>query len=157
MFVFFDSCLLLTPRIRILWASLNSRTRDIRILQLARMAPRRMTAEHDRNWSFRQFRPPQIPRNTPECRSMRTARKDRPLSPCDRRLNPHASGPAIGAYSISPVVQSRENSMKQGAELMCGFQFHLPPVFRPSRSASLSLPRSEGREENGAADETTLP
>jgi len=31
------------------------------------------------------------------------------------------------------------------------FQFHLPPVFRPSRSASLSLPPREGHEENGAA------
>lgn len=32
-----------------------------------------------------------------------------------------------------------------------GFQFHLPPVFRLSRSASLSLPPREGTEEIGAA------
>jgi hypothetical protein len=36
------------------------------------------------------------------------------------------------------------NPIKQGVELVRGFQFHLPPVFRPSRSASLAVPRQRG-------------
>ena len=36
--------------------------------------------------------------------------------------------------------------MKQGVELGGGLQFHLPPVFRPLASASLSLPPAERRE-----------
>lgn len=49
----------------------------------------------------------------------------------------------------------QEASMKQGVEFGWRSQFHPPPVFRPSRSASLALPPSGGVGQNGAGNDTT--
>ena len=63
-------------------------------------------------------------------------------APCDqRRIQPFPRG---RSRSFRDRRQQRwqETSMKQGVELRWRFQFHPPPVFRPSRSASLALPPS---------------
>lgn len=71
------------------------------------------------------------------------------------------SSPGSGAWNalrrlrqrLSRRALSAESPIKQGVELGDSGQFHLPPVFRSSRSASLKPPPAEGREANGAADE----
>ncbi|AGI67422.1 hypothetical protein OAN307_c17570 [Octadecabacter antarcticus 307] len=73
------------------------------------------------------------------------------MSSSDWRLNPCDIEPVIGADPLPPSAKITETAMKQGLELVGWFQFHLPPVFRPLRSASLSLPPREGHEETGAA------
>ena len=71
------------------------------------------------------------------------------------------SSPGSGAWNalrrlrqrLSRRALSAESPIKQGVELGDSGQFHLPPVFRSSRSASLEPPPAEGREANGAAHE----
>lgn len=118
---------------------------------------RRASPERDRNDGFRQFRPQQIPRNRPSAghfglpgqigNAATPIRTRSSTCRCNLRV-------LMGAVAPEPTP---ENPMKQGVEWQVRFQFHLPPVFRPSRSASLALPPSEGPEDNGAADDTTRP
>ena len=100
---------------------------------------RRASPERDRNDGFRQFRPQQIPRNRPSAghfglpgqigNAATQIRTRSSTCRCNLRV-------LMGAVAPEPTP---ENPMKQGVEWQVRFQFHLPPVFRPSRSASLDI------------------
>jgi hypothetical protein len=114
---------------------------------------RRAPPERDRNDRFRQFRPRQIPRNWPSAGHFglpgqigNGGTSVRAGSSMRRRI--------LRAL-VSTVVPEKppKTSMKQGGEWQVRFQFHLPPVFRPSRSASLMQPLPVGCKANGAAHE----
>ncbi len=104
----------------------------------------RTSVKHDRNRHFRQFHPTQIPRN-PRC-----------VGQCSLPGRTSDNGRVIDAINSTPQGKRwaltkpllresvPETSIKQGVELRGALQFHLPPVFRPTRSASLALPPSEG-------------
>lgn len=126
-------------------------------LQIVPIAHPPTSAEHDRIRPFRQFRFLQIPRNTSERRSMRPVWMARPLSLCYLCMRRHVTGLVMGAAQSWQRFKLRESPVKHGVELTGGFQFHLPPVFRPPASASLNLPPAEGHEANGAADDTPQP
>ena len=153
----FDSCLLLIAELLALNAYWQPDSCGAFCLQVVPIFHPPTSAEHDRIWSFRQFRSMQIPRNTPERRSMRLVWMARPVSLCDRCLRRHVTGLVMGAAQSWQRFKLRESPVKHGVELTGGFQFHLPPVFRPPASASLNLPPAEGHEENGAAHDTPPP
>lgn len=113
--------------------------------------------ERDRNDGFRQFRPWQIPRKRPSAGQSgllgQIGNAGTPIRARSSRFR-RILRVLVGAVVPEPTAKT---SMKQGVEWPVRFQFHLPPVFRPSRSASLALPPSEGPEDDGAADDTTRP
>ena len=101
----------------------------------------RTSAERYRNRSLRLFRSLHNRRNTPERRSMRPAEQDRTLRPRDPRFRPRLRSSRWRRARPPLWCRLPETPIKQGVELSCGFQFRSLPVFRPSRSASLTLPQ----------------
>ena len=154
----FDSCLLLTAELLALnayWqpdscgACLSPGGSDFRTLKR-----RRNTTGYGRSVNSGPCKSRETPPNAGQCGLSGWLGH---VSLSDRCLRRHVTGLVMGAAQSWQRFKLRESPIKHGVELTGGFQFHLPPVFRPPASASLNLPPSEGHEANGAADDTPPP
>lgn len=127
-FVFFDSCLLLTPRVRILWASAQSRTRDSRPMQLVATIYTRVSLNvvGAAPELVIQAIPPQAnPANHCQVPANLTCQEDRAVSSCDARIKSSDIGHVRGAVTVSPSTQIVRNPNETGAGI--GRRVSIPP------------------------------